>query len=263
MLRSAIADRLDPRVKRRIADLEHRLRWRRLPVRRITLRFVRHHGLTVQAGPFAGMRYPEFAVGRGEVVIPQLVGAYEQEIAPVMEEVIAGGFEQIVDVGASDGYYAVGLARACPDAVVHAYEMNPFPARVCRALAAENGVADRVRMLGEATVDELRALPERRTFVLSDCEGCEDVLMDPEAVPLLRTAMLVVELHDFAAPGIEDRIRERFAPTHDVEVIRTRARYVGEHPKLMETPGTTYVDWALGVAEYRPFPMAWAVLRPR
>ena len=259
----ALSSRIDPRIKAVWLDALHRVRWRRYPVRRVTLAFTRHHGRTVQAGPFAGMRFPEFAVGRGEMVVPQLLGAYEAEIQPAIAEAIAGGFEQIVNVGSNDGYYTVGLARACPQARVEAYEMNPFPTRVCRALAEENGVADRVVLRGECTLEELAALPPRRTFVLCDCEGGEAVLMDPDAVPLLRSAMLVVELHEFAAPGIEDTIRERFSATHDVEVLHSGPRYAADYPRLREVPGLNYMDHALGVAEFRPVRIKWAILRPR
>jgi hypothetical protein len=258
---ASLAERVDPRVKAAIVDAVHRTRWWRFPVRRVTRGFVRHHGLVVQRGPFAGMRYPTFAVGRGELVVPQLLGAYEAELQPFVEEVVAGGFEQIVDIGGSDGYYAVGFARACPDAEVRVYEMNPFPARVCLALARENGVA--IDLRGECTVAELQALPKRRTFVLCDCEGAEAVLMDPEQVPLLRECTAIVELHDFAAPGIEDTIRERFSATHDIEVVPTAPRYPADYPALSDVPGLNFMDRHLGVAEFRPVPMSWALLRPR
>ena len=235
-----------------------------MPHRRITERFVKQHGLTVQAGPFAGMRFPRFAVGRGEMLVPQLLGAYEQELYPALEEIAAGGFRQIVDIGASDGYYAVGLAMTCPDAQIVAYEMNAFPLRVCEALAAENGVRERMDLRGECTVSELRDLPVAHpAFVLCDCEGAEAVLMDPVQVPWLRDATLIVELHEFAAPGVRELIPERFKESHRVEVIDSRRRFAGDYPALQAVPGVNYVDRELGLSEFRPVPIAWAWLRPR
>jgi predicted O-methyltransferase YrrM len=252
------------RAKIAYADARHRLQWRRVPVARITRRFVSRHGLTVQAGPFAGMEFPRFAVGRGEFVVPQLLGAYELELRPAIESVIQARPATIVDIGASDGYYAVGLALACPASTVHAYEMNFFPARVCRRLAEHNGVADRIVMRGECRVEDLQALaPGGSTFVLSDCEGAEQDLMDPDAVPWLRTSRLIVELHDFAAPGVEDTIRARFEPSHAVEVIRSQRRYVSEWPALTEIPKLGYMDREVGVNEFRLVPIAWAVMNPR
>jgi hypothetical protein len=262
-MREQIARRIHPRFKQAYADRMHMLRWRRSPAARITSRFVAHYGLTVQQGPFAGMRYPDYAVGRGELVVPQLLGAYERELQPAFERVVARGYEQVVDIGASDGYYAVGLALKMPQATVQAFEMNDFPARVCQALAEENGVAGRITLRGLADVDALRALPDRDAFVLCDCEGCEAELMDPEAVPLLRRSDLIVELHEFAVPDIQATIEERFGPTHDVEIVRTEKRYVGEFPRLMELPGVSYMDREMGVSEFRPVPMKWAVLTRR
>ena len=251
-------------MKTTYADVSHRISWYRSPQSRITRRFVAHHGLTVQAGPFAGMRYPRFAVGRGELVVAQLVGAYEEELHDAFRSVIEKAPRVVVDVGASDGYYAVGLARAIPQAVVHAFEINPFPARVCRALAEENGVAGRVVMHGECTLPELAALPAGRpAFVLCDCEGAEAELMDPQAAPLLRRADLIVELHEFAAPGVQATIEARFAPTHDIEIVEARRRVAGEYPAVIQTPGTGYMDWEMGISEFRHSPIRWAILTAR
>jgi predicted O-methyltransferase YrrM len=252
------------RAKIAYADTRHRLQWQRAPVARITRRFVSRHGLSVREGPFAGMRFPRFAVGRGEVVVPQLLGAYELELRAAIESVVADCPATIVDIGASDGYYAVGLARACPASTVYAYEMNFFPARVCHRLAAENGVADRIVMRGECRVADLQGLaPGDSAFVLSDCEGAERELMDPDAVPWLRDCRLIVELHDFAAPGIEETILSRFESSHDIEVIRSRRRYVAEWPALLEVPKVGYMDQEVGVNEFRLLPIAWAVMNPR
>lgn len=194
----------------------------------------------------------------------RLLGAYELELRPAVESVVQGAPSTIVDIGASDGYYAVGLARACPASTVYAYEMNFFPARVCHRLAERNGVSDRVAMRGECRTEDLRTLePADPTFVLSDCEGAEQELMDPDAVPWLRSARLVVELHEFAAPGIEDVICDRFEPSHEIEVVRSRRRYVADWPALMEVPKVGYMDRELGVSEFRPVPIAWAVMNPR
>jgi hypothetical protein len=258
-----VRDLIPPPAKRLHADLRHRWRWRRSPIARITRRFVAHHGLAVQAGPFSGMAYPRFAVERGELVVSQLLGSYEREIAAAIQRAIDRRFAQYVDIGASDGYYAVGLASSVPSSTVYAYEMNPFPSRVCRRLAAENGVEGRLRLLGECRPEDLRALPQRPSFVLCDAEGAEARLMDPAVVPLLRTASLVVELHAFLVPDVEELILERFSPTHTIEVVPSEPRYIGEYPALMEVPGVTYIDRQLAVAEFRPYPMSWAVMEPR
>jgi hypothetical protein len=261
-LRAAVSRVLPERVKHVHADLMHLVRWRRLPVARPTRRFVRRHGARVQAGPFAGMTYPGSAVGRAELLVAKLLGSYESELHEPLSELAHRDWEQIVDIGAADGYYVVGLARRCPRAILRAFEMNPLPARVCMELARENGVEDRVVMGGECGLADLRALPERPSLVICDCEGCETSLLDPEAVPLLRTSTIVVEMHDAAAPGVEERLLQRFRASHAIETLGMRLRHVGDYPALAAADGIGYMDQELLVSEFRTHPVRWAVMTP-
>ena len=82
-------------------------------------------------------------------------------------------------------------------------------------------------------------------------------------MPWLGSATLIVELHEFARSGVRELISGRFASSHDVELIDSRRRYAGDYPALATIPRVNYVDRELGVNEFRPVPISWAVLRPR
>jgi hypothetical protein len=251
------------RVKRIHADLRHLGRWRRRPIAGVTRAYVKAHGLTVLAGPFAGMRYPRFAVGRAELLVAQLLGAYEQELHPAIRNVLAAEFDTIVDIGASDGFYAVGFALKSPKSRVIAYEMNPFPARVCRALMHENAVESRVALRGQCRPENLDDLPSGSLFLLCDAEGGERELLDPQRAPRLREASAIVELHEFIAPGVGDEIERRFGKTHEVNVVASGPRYTADYPALMAVDGVSYMDRELAVSEFRHSRISWAVLTPR
>jgi hypothetical protein len=232
-----------PAVLRRWRRLQAAKRARRLGS--ITRTFVAWHGLVVSGGPFAGLRYPD---ATATSLIPKLLGAYERELHAAIEQAVAGEPELIVNVGAADGYYAVGLARRCPAATVHAFEADPRARELLARVASANGVA--LRIEGAAGTDELGGLTGGRALVVIDCEGCEASLLDPDRVPLLRTATIVAELHDFAVPA--DPVVARFAGSHDVTLIPT-----GAQPPERGSPV------GLALSEYRPGPMRWAVMRPR
>ena len=245
-------------------DLEQRLRLRRSPITRINRAFVRSNGLTVRRGPFAGMVFPDSVRRRIKHLVPFLTGSYEQELHEPLERLLDRRYDLVVDIGAAEGYYAVGLARTLPEARVIAYEMLPVTARVCRWMAEANGVADRVDVRNEeCTVDHLANLDGQSLFVFCDAEGAEQDLMDPERVPALARAAAVVELHDWARPGVSEEIIRRFEPTHEIEVVHSGPRYMSDYPEVMEVPGVTFEDRELGVSEIRHSPCAWAVLRPR
>src|SRR5271166_5203781 len=71
---------------------------------------------TVQAGPFRGMRYIDQS--HSSSLIPKWLGLYERELHDCIEEAIASPFQTVLDIGAAEGYYAVGLALRMHDARV-------------------------------------------------------------------------------------------------------------------------------------------------
>src|SRR5215207_138666 len=83
--------------------------WEKNRAMRVAKSFVRANGLSVRRGPFAGMRYPREAVA-ATTVVPKLLGSFELELHPVLDEVLDRGCSTILNIGSAEGYYAVGLA---------------------------------------------------------------------------------------------------------------------------------------------------------
>jgi hypothetical protein len=249
-----IVRRLTPRwVKAVHQRWQERRRVRRLEP--IVEGFRSRHGNDVRSGPFAGMRYPDDLVQ-----IPKALGTYELELHDAVEMCVAAGATTVINVGAAEGYYAVGLALRLPGARVQAFDIDEASQERCRRMAELNGVADRVDVRGECTLAELRALPAEGVALVLDCEGCELALLRPDAVAPMRGWAILVELHDFIDPNTTERIVERFAPTHEAVVIEQQGRDDLSPPEL-EFLGPR--DRMVALDEYRPGPMRWAWLRPR
>jgi hypothetical protein len=216
--------------------------------------YVDREGLVVQGGPFAGLRYP-----RDLAQVPKLTGAYELELHPALEEWVAAQPQIVVDVGCSEGYYAVGLARALPGAQVHAYDIDDRSREWCTGLAQLNDVPN-VDVRVECTLDTLRALPDRGVALFMDCEGCEADLLRPAEIPPMAGWRIIVELHDFLRPGLGDSVLARFADTHNVEEIAERPRKEADVASLAFLSAR---ERAVALNEFRPARMRWAHLRPR
>ena len=221
-------------------------RWRRLQAARrrrrvaaLTRSFVGWHGLRVSGGPFTGLTYPDASASS---LIPKLLGVYERELHRPLEAAIRAEPDVIVNVGAADGYYAVGLARRCPAATVRAFEADAEQRALLARVAAANGVD--LRIGGTATPEDVAG-----ALVFMDCEGCEAALLQPDR---LGSATVIAELHDFIEPGIGDEIAARFAATHEVQLVATGSQ-----------PPERADSVALALSEYRPGPMRWAVMIPR
>lgn len=220
-------------------------------------------GCRVRSGSFAGLRYGPNSVG--SAYIPKLLGIYERELSAQVESICSSKPQLIVDIGAAEGYYAIGLATRNPQAKVVAFEMESRGQSALREMASLNNVAERVRICGKCEASDLAAaLAEiSNPVVVCDVEGYEEKLLDPQAVPSLQQATILVELHDFIIPRITEGIRQRFCSTHEIEQIWQQPRSRADFP--WRTLGTTllpksYLDWA--VSEWRPVRMSWLWLKP-
>jgi hypothetical protein len=222
--------------------------------------YLERNELTVVRGPFAGLEYPrDLATGSGDLVA-KLAGTYELELHGVLADWIGRGWSRVVNVGAAEGYYAVGLARAIPDATVIAYDIDDDQRARCAALAAANGVSERLELRAQCTPAELQTLPAEGTVVLCDCEGCEVSLLDPVQAPVLARLELLVELHDFVDPTTTETIRARFESTHLVTIVDSTSREDVVPPELEHLPRRERLTL---IGERRPATMRWARLQPR
>jgi hypothetical protein len=221
-------------------------------------------GGRIAAGPFEGMRYVRASVG--SAYIPKLLGIYERELSGVVGEILSGSYDRIVDIGAAEGYYAVGLALRMPELLVDAFEMDPEGRVLLTEMARLNGVSARVRAHEKCEAADLRdALRgSRRPLVVCDVEGYETVLMDLDAVPELRNASILLELHEFVHRGVGDLIRSRFDRTHRIHHVAQEDRSVREFPYrsfLTAVMPARYLERA--VTEWRPEQMSWYWMEPR
>lgn len=210
-------------------------------------------------GPFEGMRHVRGGIGG--CVLNRLLGVYESEVHQQIEESCVAGHDVIVNIGAAEGYYAVGLAMRNPHAKVIAFEGGRAERVYLRRMIELNRVADRVDARGWCTIEGLNdALAEsKRPFLLVDCEGCEDHLLNPTEVPNLKYSAILVEVHEDFVPGVSERLLGRFSETHRVEVLRSTQR---RKDSIAEVSMLDDQEFELVIDELREAEMQWFMMRP-
>ena len=220
------------------------------------------YGDEVMAGPFKGMRYPapeHWASCRFE----KIIGCYECELNDSIERLIQSGkkYSEVVVVGAAEGYYAAGFGTVLPEAKIYAYEPHPQRVSVMGELARVNSVDSRLTIGGLCTPETLAAVPVGEApLVVCDVDGYEEKLMDPDAVPWLKTADIILELHDFIVPNISDTVRDRFEASHDIEVVRVSSVDYEKYPILQDLP---MPEIQAMTDSDRPYIHNWFVMTPR
>jgi len=225
----------------------------------------------IAIGPFRGMAVDS---ANPDVTLSYRLGAYEHELHPVLDGWRGVGFRTIFTGGAEHGYYAVGLARFWPEALVIAWEMDAYLRDRCGALARVNDCENRLQIRGMWTLDEFRdaALDSGQpVLVFMDVEGSERELLDPAVVPALRDAHIIVEVHDFIDRAVGDLLVKRFQCTHHIEEIwqslggDPRGRSRGFDWPRSRILRRLFFDRAYEnlLAETRPERMRWFAMTPR
>lgn len=217
----------------------------------------------VESGPFAGLQYPT-AKSVGSTLYAKLLGCYELEVVGAIEEAIARTPSVVVDIGAAEGYYAIGLALRLPGARIVAYDTDSTARDCCIKMAAANGVASQVTIHGLCDQATLKAFTGQRAFLLCDCEGFENTLFDNSMAGALREADILIETHDFIRPLTTKRLRDVLSNTHDVTVLSSVSDFA--RPTVFPHPSAQHLtidSQTFLMAEGRPSQMHWLWCKSR
>lgn len=218
-------------------------------------------GIVTAAGILQGMKWPR-AVIVGSEFTPKVLGTYELEIQDDFRRIIAEkGATSFIDIGAAEGYYAVGAALLRPSLKVLAYELKAEAHDGIRELAALNGVAPQVEVFGlfvPALLD--RRFLGARPCVLVDIDGAEAQLVNDEFMACFRDGTIILEIHDFAVPGIGRRLHSLLERSHNVRRISYQQRLRG---KVGHALGLSALEWQMATDELRPHGNYWLIAEPR
>lgn len=193
----------------------------------VTCRIQKVANRRILSGPFEGMK---FTIENPHLI--KLLGTYELEIAPAIEKLREFHFTKIINIGAAEGYYAIGFAILWPQATIYAFESMPERQNAISQLAMDNALSERVSINGTCTANELISLlnQPQSTLIVCDVEGQEKELLKPEKIGNLVKAYILVELHDMYVDSCSKSIMERFEKTHYIETFSTRRRTVDDFP---------------------------------
>ena len=222
----------------------------------------------VLGGPFEGMAYGHDNFG--SVYQPKILGTYERELHDALAVLRDRPVKRILNIGAAEGYYAVGLARFFPDSTVLAFEGDEASSSILRANAERNDVTGRIELRGLCSGSDLAeelslVCPDgTEKLVVLDIEGAE-----AEVVPAIESvevaAHWLVEIHDFLNPEAAGAVWRALSDKHRVFEIWEQPRQFEELPKGWWSPlGRVNRAGFVGLAsEWRPARMRWFVAFPK
>ena len=210
----------------------------------------------VVSGPFRGVRFPETFRST-----QKLLGTYERELWHCFEDVQRQFIDKVIDIGAAEGFYVAGLSRLHADVPIVAFEADNRLHKSIEKIAAANGCVERVEILGRCESANLDAVLGMASiaFILCDIEGAEFHVLDPNQVPGLTNAIMLVEIHDHLVDGVGDALIARFEKSHSIDVINCASRRETDFPQNIELPESLR---GAAMDEWRDERGKWFYMRP-
>ena len=229
-------------------------------------------GGVVLEGPLKGFRLNRTSNWGGANYGPMVLGTYE---APILDTLVewSRSARLLIDIGAADGYFGVGLVARGYFERAACFEIDPTSRQVLRDVARLNGVEDQISIFGAAGDDlssQLAAagvdgggVDAGGAVVLCDIEGGEFALLKPGFLSSLSRSPFIIELHDGFFPDGADRLARLVADASvhfDVDFLDRGARRLSERAEVRMLPEDD--RWLL-CSEGRSINQRWLVLRPK
>ena len=238
----------------------------------------------VSYGAYSGMRLLPFQFwGQGDLGT-KILGLYEKEVVELFARIKKKHhYSILVDVGAADGYYAIGSLYSHDVNEVIAFENSERGRENLLKHAKLNKVDNKITLLNKATETTLEKILSERSADLSDMiflvdiEGAEYTLFNTNIMSLLSKNHIIIEVHDcliqdkynttdditpnqFESAVEKRKLYELVTQTHDVEVIWQANRSGSQFEFLRSWPD---YDRALLLSEGRTSMGCWWYLSPK
>jgi precorrin-6B methylase 2 len=229
----------------------------------LATRLTKEFNSTVRYGPFMGLRLLDDSWWGRQDRPAMFLGLYEREVLESLAS-LKNSKRCFIDIGAADGYYAIGVLVSNMFRKSYCFEANEKGQKIIWRNAALNGVSSRLSVQGFATKEfHKNILPEdlEKSVVLIDIEGGEFEILDESVFKVLRDATIIVEIHDW----IEDadvklaRLKHSAEATHTCRTFSTSSRDLSDFSELKMLDDNE--RWLL-CSEGRPRLMSWLQFNP-
>ena len=232
----------------------------------ISSRLRKSIGNRIINGPFKGMIISENSFWQMTDFSSIILGFYERQVLDfVVEKCIELEKPLFINIGAADGFFAIGLIKNGFVNEAICFELTSKGRQTIKRNCVKNEIENSaLKIFGRADIDFYKNLPScsKNTIVLIDVEGFEFELLTNEALEFLKDSTIIVELHTHFLLEGELKLTnliKRASSYFSVNFINSGARDPHSIKELFDFNEND--KWLL-CSEGRAVSMKWLVLNP-
>jgi hypothetical protein len=228
-------------------------------------KIVLEHGHQVAYGTFKGMKLSKNTYWSKNDIITHILGVYEKHVLKKIIEFSKKGNYPFIDIGAADGYFAIGMAFSETFKKIYAFEIDEEGRRSLNRNIENNLCKDKVVVDIEANFENLKEIVDKNksAVILIDIEGSEFDLLDDNLLKLLSNCYIVCELHPtLSTNGFEKQnmLINNAKAFFDVSTIQRESYSPNKFSELNEF---TDEERLIAFGEGRENNMNWLILEPK
>lgn len=224
-------------------------------------------GKVIQYGAFRGMRLSKISGWCKAELASMLLGMYEREVVQYLANLPYRARENFVNVGAAEGYFAIGMLHAELSVRTICFELSETSRESMRDGSSLTRNGQNLTLFGLADenfldkVEGVHGFEYDNSVFLIDVEGAELEILTDDGLRRMARANIVIETHAMMVSEQEQMEFEKLCSKyHRVSEIRTEGRNPGEFFELDSWPDNH--RWAI-CSEGRPERGRWLVLSPK
>ena len=251
------------------SSFEQREIWRGETIRqrqkRISLELFKMLNGTVKYGPFKGLRLTHNPWWGQLDLGSQCLGLYEKEILKFIENIEDGQFTNFIDIGAADGYYAVGLLSTGKIPGSICFEKTDKGREAILTNWKNNGAIGQLVVKVKANFESIATLTEHdleRSLILIDIEGGEFELLNNDTIHKFRYSKILLEIHNWVT-DFEEKYKNLLISLDEFFCIKIIKRVDRQVDNYMELRDFTDDNRLLLISERRPCLMRFLELTPK
>ncbi len=233
--------------------------------KQLAIQIAELHDWEVAYGPFKGMKISRSNWWGQTDLASKILGFYEYEVLETLTSIDKARYKNFIDLGAADGYYAVGMIHAKLFDKAICFEMSDQGRQVIQKNVMLNDLSEAICILGYADESFDSLIPDiqlSESVVLIDIEGAEFNLLTSNLIDKLKNSFLLIELHEFMVRDGESQLLwliERLKKCFHINWLTTGSRNLSQFKDLEEFNDTD--RWLL-CSEGRTKLQKWLVCRP-
>tara|TARA_Y100001968_G_scaffold66625_1_gene57476 strand:- start:240 stop:1073 length:834 start_codon:yes stop_codon:yes gene_type:complete len=251
------------------SSFQQRELWRRETIRqrqkRVSLELFNILNGTVKYGPFKGLRLTQDTWWGQLDLGSQCLGLYEKEILEFIKNIEEGQFTNFIDIGAADGYYAVGILSTGKIQRSICFEKTDEGREAIRTNWKKNGSIGQLVVKGKANIKSIGTLTKydlEKSLILIDIEGGEFDLLSNDILYKFRHSKILLEIHNWVT-DFEKKYKKLLSSLDKfffIKIIERMNRHVDKYAELRDF---TDDNRLLLVSERRPCLMRFLELTPK